>query len=144
MGRTCADKLIEHYGKFSPMSVNEAGALARKIFAEGPANREGAEILLGACSLFEDHDLGWRHIISQEVRRHILDDGNVIEGAEDWLIATLSTVQVKPSITLELVQSIMLGADNATQRLGRIGLRSALACMQSVARDETQRQANTA
>ncbi len=148
MGRTRADKLIEHYGKFSPMSMNEAEALAKKTFADKPASREEAEILLGACGLFEHNDTGWRHLVSQEVRRHLLDHegaaGTLPEGAEDWLIATLATLQVPPATTLDLVQSIMLGAQNATQRLGRIGLRSALACMQDAAREEAQHQANTA
>ncbi|MDQ7018721.1 MAG: hypothetical protein Q9M33_06105 [Robiginitomaculum sp.] len=148
MGRTRADKLIEQYGKFSPMSMNEAGALAKKMFADTPASREEAEILLGACGLFEPNDRGWRHLVSQEIRRHLLDHeeaaGTLPDGAEDWLIATLATLQVPSAITLELVQSIMLGADNATQRLGRIGLRSALTCMKSAAREEAQHQASTA
>ncbi|PHS27767.1 MAG: hypothetical protein COA85_04730 [Robiginitomaculum sp.] len=148
MGHTRADKLIEHYGKFLPMSMNEAGALARKTFADAPASREEAEILLGACSLFEKFDTGWRHLVSQEVRRHLLDNdsasGALLDGAEDWLIASLATMQVQPALTLELVQGIMLGADNSTHKLGRIGLRSALACMKNVTRDEAQGQANTA
>jgi len=149
MGRTRADKLIEHYGKFSPMSMNEAGALAKKTFADAPASREDAETLLGACALFEPGDTGWRHLVVQEVRRYLLGDderasGALPAGAEDWLIASLATMQVQPAITLELVQTIMLGAENATQRLGRIGLRSALSCMQDVAKGEAQLQANTA
>ncbi|PHS25500.1 MAG: hypothetical protein COA84_07760 [Robiginitomaculum sp.] len=143
MTNTRADTLIEDYGKFTPMSMNEAGALAHRVFADGAASREEAEILLGACSLFDESDLGWRHVVSQEIQRHVLDDGQMRAGAEDWLIATLASLQTPQSISLDLVQGVMLAADNATAKLGQIGLRSALSCMKAVANDAQALSAQT-
>jgi len=143
MTNTRADALIEDYGKFSPMSLNEAGALAHRVFADGAASREEAEILLGACSLFEETDFGWHHIISQEIQRYVLNDGGMRQGAEDWLIATLASLQTPQSISLDLIQGVMLAADNATAKLGQIGLRSALSCMKAVANDTQALPAKT-
>ncbi len=146
MDTTRADKIIEHYGKFSPMSQNEAGALAKGIVGSSPINREEAERLLGASALFSGADLGWRHIVTQEVQRHVLEpeQDTVKEGAEDWLIATLATTNLSDVMTLDLVQSIMTNASNATERLGRVGLRSALGSLKSVVVHAEHKDANTA
>ncbi len=146
MAETRADTLIEQYGKFSPMSVNEADAMANKVFGQNPADQEEAEILLGASGLFDQSDVGWRHIVTQQLRRYLLQDlprGELQDGAEDWLIATLATAQVEKRTALELIQDIMLNADNASERLGRIGLRSALASMKAVATSISKQKANT-
>lgn len=147
MDRRRVDTLIEQYGKFSPMSVNEAGALASKIFAKNPVRREEAEDLLEASTLFDETDPGWRHIVSLLVRRHMAQSASqdtADVGAQDWLIATLSTSEATDVLTLDIVQRIMLGANNATEKLGRFGLRSALGCMKAVANDTDSLRVNSA
>ncbi len=134
MART--DKLIEQYGKFSPMNVNAACTLANKVFGDKPANREEAEILLGVSALFSSADIGWQQIVTHEVRRHLLpgpSHGALQEGAENWLIATLATVQAEQKLVLALVQDVIHHADNASEKLGRLGLHAALASMKAVA-----------
>ena len=132
-----ADALIEHYGKFAPLSVHEATALAGRMFADGPATREEAQVLLGACALFGASEHGWRQIVVDQVTRCLVQDGTpgrLETGAEDWLIAVLADCAGQSNETaLELVRAIMQAAENASERLGRIGLRAALASLRAVA-----------
>jgi hypothetical protein len=146
MERTRTDTIIDQYGKFSPMSVNEAGAMAHRVFGDRPASREEAEGLLAACGLFEPQDAAWRHIVMQEVGRTVMHntDEELQAGAEDWLIASLATSNLPDVTLLELVQSVMTGAVNATERLGRLGLGAALRCMKAVHIENENQQAQTA
>ncbi len=139
--------LIEQYGKYAPMSLNEASALTTRAFADEPASRDEAESLLCASTLFAAQDFGWRHIVAQEVRRSLLNDtahDEMQAGAEDWLIVTLTSNQVPDAIQLELIQAIMQCATNTTERLGRLGLRAALTCLQNAPAEALQVEINTA
>jgi hypothetical protein len=142
---TRTDTVIDQYGKFSPMSLNEAGAMAHRVFGDCPASREEAEALLAACGLFEAQDAAWRHIVMQEVGRTVMHnaDGELQAGVEDWLIASLATSNLPDLTLLELVQSVIAGTVNATERLGRLGLGAALRSMKAVQMDSPAQKAQT-
>lgn len=136
--------LIEQYGKYAPLSLNEAGALAARIFAKTPASHEEAADLLGACALFDRHDRGWQHIVVTQVRRALCKKNKprkLRAGAEDWLIATLATTPgLVDETVLELVRDIATSADNASLRLGRLGLRAALSSLRAAEPKKAQGQ----
>ncbi len=148
MERTRADYLIETYGAQSPMDISEALALARSTFVSWPAECSEAEQLINACATFGEADLAWREIVVCEVSRYLLETDNpgaLQVGAEDWLIATLTTVSGTINTTiLALVQDIMHSATNGSERLGRFGLQAALGCLRAAAPAEALREANTA
>ena len=137
MRKNRADALVKDYGEFAPLSMHEATALANRAFADAPATREEAQVLLGACALFGASEHGWRQIVVDQVTRCLVQEGvpgRLEAGAEDWLIAVLSDCAGQSHETaLELVRAIMQTADNASERLGRIGLRAALASLRAVA-----------
>lgn len=149
MDRTRADYIIEQYSKLLPLRANEAAALASKVFASWPADRNEAEQLLSACTRFGDNDLAWRAIITQEVTRHLLDTddtpGALPGGAEDWLIANLTTMREPVNaVAMDIIQSIMRLATNPSERLGRVGLRAAMQCLKTAAPTVEAYQVNTA
>jgi len=132
-----SDALIKEYSKYAPLSMNEASALANRVFADAPPSREEAQALLEACALFGAKERGWHHIAIDLTARAVMAQdapGALQPGAEDWLIATLaSTSGPGDETTLELVRCIMQTASNASERLGRFGLRAALASLKAAA-----------
>ncbi len=137
MRKTRPQTLIKEYGQFAPLSLNEAAALANRVFAGAPPSREEAQVLLEACALFGTHERGWHHIVIDLTARALMAQdapGKLQPGAEDWLIATLaSTKGMNDETTLELIRAIMQTANNASERLGRFGLRAALASLKAAA-----------
>ena len=153
MGQNRAEILIEQYSKFSPMSANEARAMARKVFCDGAASRGEAEALYRACVLFDDNDLAWRHMTIELISDYLLGQGQeygFLEfDAEDWLIALCNEDRSNEKLALfnfELVHAVLDAAQNASLHLGQFGLGLTLACMrgaeaQAILTPEVQPQA---
>jgi hypothetical protein len=131
---TCRGQhLALQISKFSPMSISEALSLQRAIFTAGPASREEAEAMFDACSVFEKSDTAWKCAFVETITDHVLGQGEeygFLEfDAEDWLIDLMSDDGVADeSVNFELLQSILEKAKNASMRLGRFGLFSAMNC----------------
>ncbi|MBL4595128.1 MAG: hypothetical protein JKX99_00985 [Robiginitomaculum sp.] len=137
--RSCRGELLaQQISKFSPMSGTEALSVQRRVFADGPATRAEAEALFRECASFDRTDTAWRQVFVEAVCDHLLGQNaeyGVLEfDGEDWLIDTISNGGLShDSANFELLQAVLERAKNASMRLGRVGLFSALKCGQQYA-----------
>lgn len=123
--------LVQEISKFSPMSMAEARAVAHRVFADGPASRDEAEEVFMACSAFEPGDMAWRTAAVETICDSVLGQGEeygFLEfDGEDWLIDWLSDDSaVCESMRVDILNTVLEKAENATMRLGKFGLFSAL------------------
>ncbi len=133
MGDCRGELLAQQISKFSPMSVCEALAVQRRIFSDGPATRAEAETLFTVGATFEKNDQAWKRAFVETVTDHLLGQsgeyGFLEFDGEEWLIDMISDEGVaNDSANFELLQSVLELAQNATMRLGRLGLFAALKC----------------
>lgn len=124
-------QLVQEISRFSPMSVAEARAVAHRVFVKGPASRDEAEAVFLACSAFEPGDMAWRSAAVDTICDSALGQGEVYGflefDGEDWLVDWLSDDSVADEgLRFEILTTVLDNAENATMRLGRFGLFSAL------------------
>ena len=137
--RSCRGALLaQQISKFSPMSGTEALSVQRRVFADGPATRAEAEALFRECASFDRTDTAWRRVFVEAVCDHLLGQnseyGMFEFDGEDWLIDTISNEGLShDNANFELLQTVLERAKNASMRLGRVGLFSALKCGQQYA-----------
>ncbi len=132
--QVCRGQLLaQQISEFSPMSISEALAVERRVFAGGPANRDEAEALFDACATFEKSDCAWKRAFVAAVTDHLLGQGDTYGflefDGEDWLIDMASDEgAAEESTNFELLQSVLENSKNASMRLGRFGLSIAMKC----------------
>lgn len=127
---TCRGELLaQQISKFSPLSICEALAVQRRVFAAGPPNRAEADILFDVCGSFPKTDCAWKCAFVQAITDHVLGQGEhygLLEfDSEDWLMDRVSNDQDSAGkVNFELLQSILQNAQNASTRLAIFALRT--------------------
>ncbi len=141
--------LAQQISKFSPMSICEALAIEKRVFADGPASRKEAEALFAVCSTFEAEDTAWRVSFVQAMTDHLLGQGQqygFLEfDGESWLYDQLSMINPVPElIAFELMKSVISHAENASEQLVSFALSCTLGCLRKTSVDMTPHKVKTA
>jgi len=135
--------LAQQISKFSPMSICEAFAVQRRVFADGPADRAEAEVLFGVCSTFEPNDSAWKCAFTKTITDHLLGQGQqygFLEfDGEEWLMEMLSAANgLHQTIVFELMKCVVETAQNASEELARFALSCTLQCLREPAAQFSQ------